>query len=414
MAQRIIIVNGYPTTVEETSPDLFGKLGYQYASNDPVLLSQQSSATASAYPKVGEAIPGTNLAYEQADITNPQQPGTPISSFLTSAPSTTSSQPVSSPTAVGDFQSFLQTGRPDVTSFSEDEFLNIYRARVQGISSNDSVLRVRAGETFPSSQYDSAIKIFYNELKTSGNANQAAQIANEEASVARNVSTLDPSLQSLYQQLNDYIKALTEQGMAVNPAIEITPEKIQEFLNQAKGELGPYYQGEISSIQTDLKRSLEKSALGLGESEEDLARQFTKGFTSIGEKSAERGIALSGVRQRQEAELAEEANRQVQRQRQNLQFGAETASLQAERALGSANLGNFQFPALSGTPRFTSEGQFYSGEGSTTLGRLQGGIFGSLPQEQLTSERSRALELEGLFRQEQEQNALRDRLLAFG
>ena len=45
-------------------------------------------------------------------------------------------------------------------------------------------------------------------------------------------------------------------GQTINPNIEITPDTVQQFLDQATSEIDPYYQNQIKVIKNDLSRNL--------------------------------------------------------------------------------------------------------------------------------------------------------------
>jgi len=222
-----------------------------------------------------------------------------------------------------------------------------------------------------------------------------------EDRVAGIVSGLPPQLQSLYNTMAEYVQRLVDQGKQVNPNIEITPERIQEFVDQAEREFAPFFTGEERATLTDLKRGLDRSVELLRESEEDISRQFEDRFRGIGEEAADRGISSSGERLRLEGDVSDEANRLIRRNRQNLFFGAGTSALSAERSLGSEALGRFEFPTIGRAPLATASGKFQQGQGAQAVGGRQGGIFGALPSQRLTAESLRASELEQSFRARQ-------------
>ncbi len=212
------------------------------------------------------------------------------------------------------------------------------------------------------------------------------------------VSQLPPELQSLYTQMSDYVQTLIDQGKQVNPNIEITPELLSQFEQQAMTEYADYFSGEELGVLTDLKRTLDRNIQLTKQAEEDTLRGFQSDYRQVGETAANQGITFSGERLRSEQELADEANRQIQRNRQALQFGGEGLSLTAERKIGSSALGNFAFPTLSATPTVTAEGTVTSTGGATTLGGVRGNILGTLPSNKTTAVSQRASQLEEIYR----------------
>jgi hypothetical protein len=212
------------------------------------------------------------------------------------------------------------------------------------------------------------------------------------------VSQLPTELQSLYTQMSDYVQTLIDQGKQVNPNIEITPEMISQFEQQAMTEYKDYFSGEELGTLTDLKRTLDRNIQLNQQSEQDITRQFGTDYRGIGETAANQGITSSGERLRSEQELADEANRQIQRNREALQFGGEGLSLTAERNIGSSALNNFAFPTLSSTPTATAQGNINYTGGATNLGSVRGDIFGTLPSEEKTAISQRTSQLEEIQR----------------
>jgi hypothetical protein len=212
------------------------------------------------------------------------------------------------------------------------------------------------------------------------------------------VSQLPTELQSLYTQMSDYVQTLIDQGKQVNPNIEITPEMLSQFEQQAMTEYADYFSGEELGVLTDLRRTLDRNIQLTQQSEEDALRGFQSDYRGIGETAANQGITFSGERLRSEQELSDEANRQIQRNRQALQFGGEGLSLTAERNIGSSALSGFAFPTLSATPTTTAQGTVTSTGGATSIGSVRGDILGTLPSQEETAVSQRASQLEEIYR----------------
>ena len=171
------------------------------------------------------------------------------------------------------------------------------------------------------------------------------------------------------------MKTLEQTGQVVDPELVITEEHASAFLGEleknplvnkkfyefAQAELGPYYQQKIDFAKQDLTRELE-----------DIKRQYGEGIEDIGETTAETGLAFSGIRKKQETDLAGSATR--------LAGGLGRA---AERQYGSSALGGFTSPTIGTTPLYT----------------LSGGIEGELEKERETAEKTYAQEIEEVYRQ---------------
>ena len=118
------------------------------------------------------------------------------------------------------------------------------------------------------------------------------------------LSSLPPELQQLYTQLETYLKELEKRGQVLNPNIEITPQKMAEFLKQAETEIAPYYANLLKTSRDSLYQTLGFTRDQVLINEQRLEQQYGKNLRGLGETSAEQGFALSGLRQRDEGELA--------------------------------------------------------------------------------------------------------------
>lgn len=171
------------------------------------------------------------------------------------------------------------------------------------------------------------------------------------------------------------MKTLEQTGQVVDPELEITEEHASAFLAEleknplvnkkfyefAQTELGPYYQQKIDFAKQDLGRELE-----------DIKRQYGEGIEDIGEQTAETGLAFSGIRKKQETELAGSATRL-----------AGGLGRTAERQYGSSALAGFTSPTI----------------GTTPLYQLSGGITGELEKEQEVQSKLYAQNIESVYRQ---------------
>jgi len=171
------------------------------------------------------------------------------------------------------------------------------------------------------------------------------------------------------------MKTMEQTGQVVDPELVITEEHASAFLNEletnplvnkqfltfAQKELGPYYQQKIDFAKQDLTRELG-----------DIKRQYGEGIEDIGEASAEKGLAFSGIRQKQEQELGASAQRT-----------AGGIGRTAERYYGSTAFGGLDIPQI----------------GTTPLYQLSGGITGELEKEQEVAEKTYAQDIEKVYRE---------------
>ena len=203
--------------------------------------------------------------------------------------------------------------------------------------------------------------------------------------------------------LNNVVKQtlnkLYDAGYVINPNAEIGPNSLDEFLTIASKEIDPYYQTQLKLASESLKRSLGYSQEELLQDEANLERQYGTNLRTLGEQSAESGFALSGRRQLQEQELAQETQRTIDQGRRQLQFGAGSTVGNFAQQFGGTP--GFQLPGqtLTGSPRvLPGQASFEKTNQQSPFYELNPDIYSSLVGEQEFSRRgaikSRASELE--------------------
>ena len=214
------------------------------------------------------------------------------------------------------------------------------------------------------------------------------------------LSTLPPEFQQMYSELNNFLAELQKRGQVLNPNIEITPEKTAEFLSQAEREINPYYAGQLKLAKDTLLNSVNYGQQNLLTQEQRAQQQYGTGVRQLGESAAEQGFAQSGLRQRDERQLASDTQNAIDDARNQFSYNAGNAARTFAQQFGSAELPQFnigQAPrALPGT------GSFASGSGSLPLYQLSPDTYSGLVGEQEFARRgqvqSRASQLEEAFR----------------
>jgi hypothetical protein len=224
--------------------------------------------------------------------------------------------------------------------------------------------------------------------------------------------TGDPVLDETLRAVNALLNKLITQGKTVNEVVEITPEKVAEFLAQAEREIDPFYAGQLKIAREYLLRSQNYSTEDIGLFEEDVERKYGKNLRAIGESAAEAGMALSGSRIKQERELAEDTQRAMDEQRRQISFDQANKAMQFAQEWGSADLST---PSMSLTPRVVAgKKDFEKPEGLSNLYTLNPDVYSNLKgtkqYEQEVAKRTRSSELESAWRT-QEENKLRSLML---
>ena len=163
------------------------------------------------------------------------------------------------------------------------------------------------------------------------------------------------------QALRSYLDELKDRGLTIDPDVEITPEMTAEFLAQAEAEINPYYSSQLRLARENLLRDVGYTQERLFGFETELEKKYGLSTRRIGEQAAERGFALSGVRQEEERQLAEDTQRQIEATRRQLQFGAGTVARTFAEQYGTEELPTSPFlgvapRALPGEEKFERMG----------------------------------------------------------
>lgn len=211
----------------------------------------------------------------------------------------------------------------------------------------------------------------------------------------------------LYNTLNQYLTELQKRGQVINPNVDLTPDKIAEFMKKAESEIDPYYTSQLKIAREGFLRGVGYSTQEIQRQEQQLEQKYRRQVRSIGEEAAERGFAQSGGRIQEERELAEATQEQIESGRREL----------GERVGGVAH----EFAGRFGTGQLPS---FTIGEaprvGETSFSRsgrelpfyelspdVYQGLIGSEEFERRGQVRQRASELEEGFRSQQALNQQR-------
>lgn len=210
--------------------------------------------------------------------------------------------------------------------------------------------------------------------------------------------TGNAQLDQLLNTMKSWVTSLQAQGKVVNPSIEITPEIMKGFLDQAETEIDPYYKSQFSAIKSDLQSNLDYLAKDYELNKQNQQAQFRNQLGLQRENEAEKGTLFSGGRRERVNTLTGAYNRQLQSD--ELGFLNKTRGLgtTAERSIGSSNISDIKIPTVNSyQARTLGEGDF-STSGTRPLFNPQSGIKGSLEFENLANKRSYASMLEGAYR----------------
>ncbi len=190
-------------------------------------------------------------------------------------------------------------------------------------------------------------------------------------------STGDPALDAILAQLQAQIQAQQEAGQMINPKIELTPSEVKKFLDQATGEIDPYYAEQITSVRQDLDRNLDELEQSYQLQKKQYESDFKENLGSKREDLAGVGLTFSGARGQQEKALVENQGRQLEASAAAAGSRAAKAIADTESKIGSRNLSSLSMPNL------VEYGASTEGTGGLTARRTlnfgtQGNVTGDL------------------------------------
>lgn len=237
-------------------------------------------------------------------------------------------------------------------------------------------------------------------VDTQGNFFDGSGKAVTNQAVEQNTASVqtDP-FQPMLEELKSYLDKLAASGKVLNPNIQLTPEKIAEFTSQAEQEINPYYASQLKLARSELLRTAGYSDNEIQRREAQAQRKYQDSLRTLGESAAEKGFAQSGIRQRDEANLATDTQYDLDTARN--QFGNSASGVAAKYA---AQYGSDQLPSFQTTtaPRvLAGQPNFQSGQ-SANLYQISpetyDGLIGSDEFARRSNVSSRASQLEGAYR----------------
>ncbi len=151
----------------------------------------------------------------------------------------------------------------------------------------------------------------------------------------------DPLIQAQIASLKasqELLTKLTTNGQTVNPNVQITPDLAAQFLAQAQQETSADYSNQLKIARQGLLQNIGYSADQITAQEGQWERQYGQNVRKIGETAADTGMALSGGRQLNEQNLAQDTQYQIDQARKGAQFNAQQSAQQYAQQYGGANV----------------------------------------------------------------------------
>lgn len=203
-------------------------------------------------------------------------------------------------------------------------------------------------------------------------------------------STVD-SLTNLNQHLTDQ----GANGQAVNPALNITPEMTQKYVDAAHAAYKPYYDQLYGQGKADVTKGIQRTAEDYQTSVNKIGQDYGKNLEATQENFAKRGLNFSTDRNRAEGTLASSANTAIGNEVQAAMRDANDIGTKSERILGSSMMPTNLASINSGyTAGLGQPGQYglNTGNQSRQLFNPLGGQIGDYERNQSSDERNWAAE----------------------
>lgn len=202
------------------------------------------------------------------------------------------------------------------------------------------------------------------------------------------LSGLPPEWRALYTRLDSMLADLTKRGQIINPNVQITPDKLAEFATLAHGQIEPYYASQLKVAKDQFLTGLGYSNEQIQNQEKQYAQQYKQSLRNIGEQSAETGFALSGRRQLQEQQLAENTQNEINQNRRQLSYNAGNEASKFAQTYGYGNVPTA--PTFTPAPRVLPGQESFSFDQTSPFYQLSNdvysGLIGSQQNEQKQAE----------------------------
>ncbi len=207
----------------------------------------------------------------------------------------------------------------------------------------------------------------------------------------------DPNTQGMFVQMYGQLEKSIEAGKVVNPNIEITPKKLKEFMKTASSQLDPYYKEQYNTLKTDIDTSISRLQEDYDKGIQRARDPFAQSLKDQAQQESEQGTVYSSGRNQREATAVTNQNQKLEDFTTDATRSVQDILGGYEQIVGSNTARNINLPSIQGY-QADNTGAFNS-TGSRSLSVPYGGIeLGSLGREQATAKKTRAQQLEEIYR----------------
>ncbi len=142
-----------------------------------------------------------------------------------------------------------------------------------------------------------------------GGAGTTGTVGSVGISSPSSINTGNPNLDSLYSELYGMVTKNLAAGSIINPALNITPDTVSQFINEAKTSLSPNGQQAINQEIDGINASLKNLSTQYQNSQGTEIANFGQNLFNFRNNAADTGTAFSGQRNVGEQNLVGNENR---------------------------------------------------------------------------------------------------------
>lgn len=200
-------------------------------------------------------------------------------------------------------------------------------------------------------------------------------------------STGDPKYDALLQQMNQYLQQLVKNGQQINPNVTITPDKLAEFTQQATQQLHPYYATQLQAATDAFLQKQGYSVNNYNTGVTQAQTNYGRSLENLGSNMADQGFAQSGIRLKQENQLAQDTQNSIDQARNSLVNSSADMARSFAQTYGGQNALGLNTPNIT-TPRVLPGQPNFDTTQSTGLYTLSPNIYSQLIGSEQNAEKS--------------------------
>lgn len=218
----------------------------------------------------------------------------------------------------------------------------------------------------------------------SGNTSSPASSGNTISYNGQTYTLSSPEEASfLTNAILPFLDQMKNQGLAINPALDLGPDTIAKILKKAQSVVHPQYAQQIDAVLQDLNRNTATAAQDYGSSIAGQEQNFKETLGNSREANAGAGLAFSGGRGLEENNLLSTQNRNLASL--SSRYGSQLGDYgrAAEEKLGSSALQGYNLPSLTNYSASLSGNGGFDNSGAVSTGYVPGTYkIGSIDQSE--------------------------------